>query len=148
MSPVTRMYGVVAMVTALIASNAIAADDKEIIDYREHIMKTLNEQSAALGMMLSMAVPDDNAIAHMEAIALAAKMAPKAFEPKVQGGQSKPEVWTNWDDFSKRMDDFAKKTDEMVRVAKTKGAATAMGNIIEYLPCKSCHDVYRDESKK
>lgn len=144
---VPHMFAVVAMVTALAASSATAGD-KEIIEYREHIMKTLNEQSAALGMMLSMAVPDDNAISHMEAIALAAKIAPNAFEPEAVGGQSKPEVWTNWDDFSKRMNDFAKKTDEMVRVAKANGAATAMGNIIEYLPCKSCHDVYRDESKK
>jgi cytochrome c556 len=123
------------------------ADDKEIIDYRQHIMKTLNEQSAALGQILSTTVPGDNTSAHIQAIALAASLALKAFEPKVQGGEAKPEVWGNWPDFSKRMTDFAQKTAEMARISREQGNDAALANVVDALSCKGCHDVYRAEKK-
>lgn len=124
------------------------AGDKEVIAYRESIMKAMNEHSAALGQILSGAVPDDNAVTHLEAIALLASTAPKAFEPKVQGGESKPEVWTNWADFSQRMDVFVKNTAEAARVANEEGKDAALSNILDALDCKSCHDRYRVEKKK
>jgi hypothetical protein len=45
--------------TSLVSLSAFA-DDQDVIDYREHIMKALNEQSAALGQILSATVPGDN----------------------------------------------------------------------------------------
>jgi cytochrome c556 len=125
-----------------------SADDKNAIDYRQHIMNTLNEQSAALGQILSVAVPDDNVIAHLDAIALTASTALKAFEPKVPGGEAKPEVWSNWADFSKRMKDFAQKTAEMSKTAHEQGKDAGLANVIDALSCKSCHDTYRSEKKK
>jgi cytochrome c556 len=124
-----------------------AADDKDIIEYREHVMKTLNEQSAELGLILSTAVPGDNTVSHIDALALAASVSLKAFEPKVQGGQAKPEVWSNWPDFQKRMTDFAAKTAEMSKVAHEQGPDQALDLVIPALSCKSCHDVYRSEKK-
>lgn len=121
--------------------------DKDIIEYRQHIMKTLNEQSAALGQILSATVPDNNTEAHIQAIALAASLALKAFEPKVQGGEAKPEVWSQWPDFSKRMTDFAQKTAEMAKVGREKGNDAALANVVDALSCKGCHDVYRAEKK-
>jgi cytochrome c556 len=126
---------------------AAHADDKAIVDYREHIMNTLNEQSAALGQILSTTVPGDNTSAHIQAIALAASLALKAFEPKVQGGEAKPEVWSNWPDFSKRMTDFAKKTAEMAKISREQGNDAALANVVDALSCKGCHDVYRAEKK-
>ncbi len=79
----------------VLAAGAAAADSNDVIDYRQHIMNTLNEQAAALGEILSGAVPDDNVIAHMDALAITASTALKAFEAKVPGGQSRPEVWSN-----------------------------------------------------
>ena len=128
------------------AAPSVKADDA--VEYREHVMKSLNEQSAALGMILSTVIPEDGETAHMEAIALSARIGLKAFEPKVPGGQAKPELWTNWPDFSKRMNDFARKTDEMARLAQEKGPEAASGTIVEALSCKSCHDLYRNENKK
>jgi cytochrome c556 len=118
-----------------------------IIEYREHIMTTLNEQSAALGQILSTAVPDTNTQAHLQTIALAASLALKAFEPKVPGGEAKPDVWANWPDFSKRMTDFAQKTANMAKVAKEQGNEAALQNVVDALSCKACHDVYRQEKK-
>ena len=79
---------------------ASTADDQDVIDYRRHIMETLKSQTAALGMIMSGAIPDDNAVAHIDNIALTASTALKSFEPKVEGGDAKPEVWSQWDDFS------------------------------------------------
>ena len=124
-----------------------AADDKDVIDYREHIMKSLNEQSAALGQILMMAVPTDQTQAHIDALALTASTALKAFEPKVQGGETKPEVWAKWDDFSRRMKDFADKTAEMSKIAHSQGTDQAMSMVVDALSCKSCHDLYRSEKK-
>lgn len=126
---------------------AAAADAQDVIDYRQHIMKTLNEQAAALGEILSGAIPDDNAIAHMDALALTAATALKAFEPKVPGGESKPEVWSQWTDFSKRMNDFAQRTAAMAKVAHEQGKDAGLGHVMDALSCKKCHDTYRQEKK-
>lgn len=146
MNRVLKFVGASLLVAALLPT-AIAADDKEIIEYRQHIMNTLNEQAAALGMIMSYAVPDDNAVAHFQAIALTAKTALKAFEPKAQGGEAKPEVWGNWADFSKRMTEFAQNSEMVAKLGTTQGKDAAMQRVLDALPCKSCHDTYRDESK-
>jgi cytochrome c556 len=137
----------IATVAALLLPVHVQADDKDIIEYREHIMKTLNEQAAALGQILSVAVPGDNTAAHFEAVALAASIALKAFEPKALGGEAKPDVWSNWPDFSKRMNEFAQKAAQAAKVAKSQGQDAALADIVDALNCKSCHDAYRIEKK-
>ena len=126
---------------------AALADDKDIVEYREHIMNTLNEQAGALGQILSGAVPDDNVIAHLDALSLTASTALKAFTPKVLGGEAKPDVWSNWPDFSKRMNEFAKKTAEMAKKAHEQGKEAGLADVVDALSCKSCHDTYRKEQK-
>jgi cytochrome c556 len=125
---------------------ARVADDKDI-EYRQHVMTTLNEQAAELGMILSTAIPNDNTASHIDTLALAASVSLKAFEPKAQGGEAKPDVWSNWPDFQKRMKDFAAKTAEMSKVAHAQGPDPALEMVVGALSCKSCHDVYRAEKK-
>lgn len=136
-----------AALLALQVFGSAAADNNDVIDYRQHIMNTLNEQAAALGEILSGAIPDDNVIAHLDALALTASTALKAFEPKVPGGQAKPEVWTNWADFSQRMNDFAQKTAAMAKLAHEKGKDAGLANVMDALSCKKCHDTYRREKQ-
>jgi cytochrome c556 len=140
----TGMAGAIAL-WALLAGVAAAADNNDVIDYRQHIMNTLNEQAAALGEILSGAVPDDNVIAHMDALAITASTALKAFEPKVPGGQAKPEVWSNWTDFSKRMNEFAQGTAAMAKLAHEQGKDAGLAKVMDALSCKKCHDTYRQE---
>jgi len=128
---------------ALGATGTASADDEDAIAYRQHIMKSLQEQTAALGKIMSGAAPDDNAVAHMETLALIASTALKSFEPKVPGGESKPEVWGDWDDFSGRMRKFAELTATMAQAAREGGKDAGLAHAIEALNCKSCHDVYR-----
>jgi cytochrome c556 len=134
---------------AICLPTVASADDQDVIDYREHIMKTLEEQSAAMGMILSTAVPGDNTVSHLQAIALTAQVALKSFEPKVLGGEAKPEVWNNWADFSKRMNEFSKNTALVAAQAKEKGSddPALADKVVDALSCKSCHDAYRKEKK-
>jgi cytochrome c556 len=122
-------------------------DDKDVVEYRQHIMKSLEQQTAALGQILSGVGPTENTVAHMQTLALTASIALKSFEPKVPGGAAKPEVWKDWAEFSKRMKDFADKSAEMAKIGREQGADQAALHVIEALPCKGCHDVYRDEKK-
>jgi cytochrome c556 len=119
------------------------ADDQDVIDYRKHIMDTLQAQVAALGMIMSGAIPDDNVIAHIDIVAATAATALKSFEPKVEGGDAKPEVWAQWDDFSARMNDFAAKTAAMAKTAHEKGKDEALLLAMDELTSKQCHDTSR-----
>lgn len=135
-----------ATVALLMAVQGVAlAEGQDAIDYRKHIMQSLQAQTSALGMIMSGTVPDDNAVAHMEIIAETAKTALKSFEPKVEGGDAKPEVWSNWADFSARMQDFVTKSAEMARVGREQSLDEAYTLAIDALNCKSCHDVYNSK---
>lgn len=124
------------------------ADDQDVIDYRKHIMTTLQAQVAALGMIMSGAIPDDNAVAHLDIIARTAETSLKSFEPKVEGGDAKPEVWSQWDDFSARMKEFAERTAAMAKTAHEKGKDEALLQAMDALTCKQCHDTYRVKRPK
>lgn len=128
---------------ALLPCAAQAADPTDVIDYRKHVMQTLEAQTSALGMLMSTQIPEDNLVLHVESIALAAKQAMKSFEAKVPGGDSKPEVWSNWPDFEKRMKDFVARTDKLAKDVKTGGMTVVMDQAVDALTCKSCHDAYR-----
>lgn len=133
------------VVMLAVASPAFAYDDKDIIDYRAHIMNSLDAQAAALGMIVSTQIPPDNLIAHLDTLAVTAKQALKSFEPKVLGGESKPLVWEQWKDFSERMNVFATKTAELAQTARTKGQDAVVADMVSALSCKSCHDIYREK---
>ena len=145
-----RLSGTCLALIAAVCGTAAAraadrADDRSVLEYRRHLMITLNEQSAALGMILSGTVKGD-AAAHLEAIALTASYATKAFTPPVAGNEARPEIWTKWPDFSKRMDDFARKTAAAAKIVREKGPQGV--NVLDALACKACHDLYRDETKR
>ncbi len=132
---------------ATLPAMAQAADPTDVIDYRKHIMKTLGEQSASLGMIVQQKAPAENFVLHAQTLALVAGMALKAFEPDVTGGEAKPEVWSKWDDFSKRMNEFAAGTAALAKVAQEGGMAAAQPLMKDALTCKGCHDVFREKKK-
>ncbi len=69
------------------------ADDQDVRDYRSHIMKTLGEQFAALNQITKGKAPAADVATQAEVLRITAGAAKIAFEPKVQGGEAKPEVW-------------------------------------------------------
>ena len=145
MNRIIRALGALTLAALPLISTVARADDEDTIAYRKHIMRTLDEQTAALGMILSGAIPEDNLVLHMDAIATTASMALSSFEPNVPGGDAKPEVWSNWEDFAKRMNDFVAKTANMAKVAHDEDPQTAVELAIEALDCKGCHTVYNSK---
>jgi cytochrome c556 len=133
-----------AMIVALLAvSGGALADDQDVIDYRQHVMKTIGEQMGAVQLILEKRVPADNLAVHLQVIAATAPQAKGAFTPEVAGGRSKPEVWANWDDFSQRLDKFAAGAREIADAAATGDATAAAARLPATLDCKGCHEAYR-----
>ena len=142
-----KIHMLMAAVAVALLSPTAHADDADVLQYRKHVMTSLNEQAAMLGQIVSNAIPKDNVVAHLDAMALLASTALKAYEPKVLGGKAKPEVWSKWPDFSNRMKEFAEKTAAAAKTAHTAGPDAALLNMLDVLSCKSCHDAYRTEKK-
>jgi cytochrome c556 len=131
----------------LLASPSLQADDADVVDYRRHVMKTMGEQTAIIGMILEKRAPADDLATHVKVLAVAAQTAKSAFEPKVPGGEAKPQVWAQWGDFSKRLDELVAAADDLAKSAQS-GGADAVAAKIKTLPCKKCHETYREEKKK
>jgi cytochrome c556 len=124
------------------------ADSEDVITYRQLVMKQLDAEAAALGMMVSGQIPPDSLALETKSIANAAKAALKAFEPKVPGGEAKPDVWANWNDFSKRMQVFAQQSEEMAKVSESGNVAAVTELMIDALPCKECHNTTSIETRR
>jgi cytochrome c556 len=133
------IFAAALIVVALATPLRVVADDEDTIDYRRHVMASLGEQMDALAMIVQHRAPADNFAVHAQTLAIIAATEKKAFEPKVPGGKSKPEVWSQWADFSKRMDALVASTAEL---AKAGGVATAGAKVDAASMCKSCHDTY------
>ena len=127
----------------LAAPMAARAEDKDVIDYRQNVMKTLGSQVAILGAMAQKKIPNDNFAAHLQILAETAASAKAAFTPKVVGGKSKATIWDNSADFNKKLDELVQVATAGATAAKAQGAAAGMPR----LTCKGCHDVYREETK-
>ncbi len=132
------------MMLAFLALSAMA-DDQDSIDYRQHVMKTLQAQSASIGMVLQHKAPAENLATHAKLLSLAAGTAKKAFDTKAAGGNANASVWASAADFAKRMDAMIGAADEL---AKTSTAAAAAPKYQAVLTtCKGCHDTYMAPKK-
>lgn len=129
---------------AMVPAVSKASEPADVIDYRKHIMKTMDQQVTAITMIMQKKAPADNFALHVETLAVAASTALKAFEPKVEGGRAKAEVWAKWPDFTKRMKELQAATSELAKVAGAGGMAAAAPKLQGALTCKGCHDVYRE----
>ena len=134
--------------TALTCLSAAAiAEDSDAIDYRKHVMNTLGEQVAAIDMILAKKAPADAFAVHVKTIAIAATQAKLAFQREIAGGNSKPEVWSNWTDFAKRLDAMIAAADEVAKAAKDGNAAAVGPKIKTAMDCDGCHKIYMVPAK-
>ena len=99
------------------------ADDQDVRDYRSHVMKSMGEEVAALNQIAAGKAAAADVAAHAEVLRITAGLAKIAFTEKVAGGQSKPEVWSKWEDFSRRLDEMAASTTDLAKTAKQGGVA-------------------------
>jgi cytochrome c556 len=130
--------------TPLTQQNA-KTEPANAIRYRQHMMNSIDAQSAALGQILAGEIADDNLASHLEVLALTATGSLKAFELRAPGGESRDAIWNNWPDFATRMTTFAQKTTQAAGIARKSGNHAALPVIVDALTCKGCHDTYREK---
>jgi cytochrome c556 len=139
-----RAAAAIVLAVATLPSYAVsAASESDAVTYRRHVMKTMSEQAAALGLVLQNRGPAENAASHARTIALTAASAVKAFEAKAPGGEAKADIWRTWPDFEKRLKTLSTGANELAVVAERDGLAAVQAKVMTVLKdCKSCHDAY------
>lgn len=131
--------------TVAFHQTSIAQEDEggdPVLD-RQLVMQQLERDSRTMGMILAGIESRDKLAATAEALAKDAKEVRDSFQSKTPGGATKPEAWSNWEDFSKRLDDMVVKTEHMAEVARTGDVNAVTGLVTEAIPCKGCHMAYR-----
>lgn len=131
------------------ASGAQEAKDEAegIIFERQQVMMQLGKDADTLGKIVAGQLPADQLSATTKAIAQGARDSVEAFKAQVPGGHAKPAAWSNYADFSSRMEKFAASADAMAKAGEAGNMGAVLGMMVEALPCKECHDLYREKKK-
>jgi cytochrome c556 len=124
------------------------ADAEGVIFERQQIMLQLEKDAEALGMIVAGLAPREKLAATARAVADGARESRASFELHAEGGRSKPEVWSNWDDYSRRMQVFETRSEEMAKLAEAGNLNGVIEIMSDAMPCKACHDVYRTPKKR
>ena len=146
---------IAALIAAVSVTSSIAANVAEppagerdgIIFERQHTMMQLDRDGEALGKIVAGLAPPDQLGAVTRSLASSARDALRDFQNKVPGGRSKPEVWSNNADFMARMEAFARNAEAMAAAGQTGNVAAVTERMIDAMPCKQCHDLYREPKK-
>lgn len=145
-SAMTAMVLAGSSVTA--ADSASSAEQNEgAIFERQFAMEQLDKDGETLGNILAGIEPPTKLPATTRAIAKGARESVDNFRTILPGGRSKPEVWSNHADFMQRMERFASNAEAMAKAGESGDVAAVTGMIVEAMPCKQCHDVYRTPKK-
>jgi cytochrome c556 len=134
-----------AVAAAVPAPNSAEAEG--LIFERQQLMDQLKRDSETLGDIVAGIAPADKLPAVTRSIAQAARDSVAIFGQPVPGGRAKPEVWTNHAEFIARMEAFSRNADAMAHAGQTGNVDAVTGLLIDALPCKQCHDLYREPPK-
>lgn len=132
-----------AICTALLLGGPATAEEEDFIDYRQHIMKTLREQVALLGMVVENKAPAQDLKVHARGLQLTADTAKFAFSVDAPGGAARALVWEQWEDFSGRLTALSELARDISQAAD-KGDVDAVAARLKSMNCKACHDTYRE----
>lgn len=130
------------------SATAMSKEEAEALIFeRQQVMESLGRDSERLGDIAAGLQPADGLAKVTRSIADSAKDVRRTFTAQVPGGRSKPEVWSNWHDYSARLDVFEQKTEEMAQLGAAGNLPAVTTMLADALPCKQCHDVYRAPKK-
>lgn len=129
------------------AEPAAAAEAEGIIFERQQIMTKLDQDADKLGKVVAGLLPADQLAPAARAVAEGARESVEAFQQHVPGGRSKPEVWSNNADFTAKMEKFATSAEAMAKAAEAGDKGTVLNLMVDALPCKECHDTYREKKR-
>lgn len=150
--PIAIVAGLVAIALAASAPAATAPEPSKqeiegIIFARQQTMLQLNRDGELLGQIVAGLAPGAKLAETTRAIAKGAHDAVEDFRDMRPGGRAKPEVWSNNADFTQRMEAFARNADAMARAGETGNVGAVTALMIDAMPCKQCHDLYREPKK-
>lgn len=123
--------------------------DHPMVAYRETVMESLSKHMSATAMIVKGQVDRRADLAtHAQALHDASKLVTQLFPPdtappKVKS-ESKPEVWTRWDDFVKANQAFEAESAKLVEIAKGgdfDAFKAQFGKVGK--SCGGCHDTFR-----
>lgn len=135
-----------ALVSAASSENAISREEAEgIIFERQNVMKQLEKDTELLGDILAGLAPADQLGPVTASIAESARTSQELFAMKVPGGRAKDAVWTEHDAYMTRMADFTTSTARLAELGAAGDVPGVTGQLITALPCKQCHDAYREK---
>lgn len=130
---------------ALVPANTEEADG--LIFDRQQVMLKLEADADTMGSIVAGEVPPTKLAETARAIAQGARDSYEAFRPNAPGGRAKPEIWSNWPDYSARMESFIRNADAVAKMAETGNVTAVTSMLGDAMPCKQCHDVYRTPKK-
>ena len=119
-------------------------ESEALIFERQQTMSQLSKDAELLGQIVAGIAPPEKLAETTAAIAAGARESAAQFSNRIPGGHTRAEAWTNNADFQQRMAAFARNADAMAKAGKTGDVSAVTGLMIEGLPCKQCHDMYRE----
>jgi cytochrome c556 len=129
----------------LLPLSAVRGQGEDPVLSRQLVMQALEDDADALGNIAAGITPPTKMAEHARNLAQHAKESYESFKPNAPGGSAKPEVWSNWADYSKRMEAFVANSEKMAKVAETGNVSAVTELMVDAMPCKGCHDVYRSK---
>ena len=114
---------------------------------RQFDMQQLDDESELLGNILAGIEPAEKLAQTTRAIAKDARSSVDSFRAMIPGGRSKDEVWSKHDDFMQRMESFARNAERMAKAGETGNIQEVTNVMVDAMPCKQCHDIYRAPKK-
>ncbi|MCU7923420.1 MAG: cytochrome c [Candidatus Thiodiazotropha sp. (ex Dulcina madagascariensis)] len=147
----TRVFGLVSIVGALLAANGVLADGIErAVDYRQGVMNVFSWNMKAMGDMMKGKVAfDQEAFAnHASDLATAARLdLMPGFPEDSESDESAalPEIWMEFDDFEGKYRDLRKRSKGLSEIAAS-GDKAKLGEALDKTgkACKACHKKFKN----
>lgn len=134
-----------AVALPLVPLSTVHGQAEDPVLARQLIMQQLEDEAEALGSIAARITPPTKMAEHAHNVAKLARESYDSFKPNAPGGAAKPEIWTNWADYSKHMEAFIANADKMTKAADAGDVNGVTELLVDALPCKQCHDVYRQK---
>lgn len=128
---------------AILGLGALASEGE--VDYRQHTMAAVGGHMQAIVDIIQGKVPHTEHMAtHAEALANLADLAGTLFPESSQGGDARPAIWEDAEDFQSKLAAF-KEAAASFKAAAASGEMAQIGGALQQLgqACKGCHDNYR-----
>ncbi|AZY49450.1 cytochrome C [Bordetella avium] len=143
-----KLTVIIALACAAVAAPAAAqfVKPEDAIKYRQAALTVMASQFSRMQPVVRGQAPYDAAQikANVDVLKTLAALPWQAFGPGTEGGDAKPEIWTNAADFKAKEQRLIDSVDKLA-VAADSGDLTkvraAFGDV--GASCKACHDAYR-----